>query len=232
MRIAIISDIHANLEALTAFPGGYDHLWVLGDLVNYGPNPVEAVDWVRGHATAIVRGNHDHSVGFDVDPRCSARFRRMAAETGHYTAAVLDESRKQFLRELPLTIRREVDGVTFALCHAVPSDPLHLYCTSDSPRWREEVRATLADFMLVGHTHLPFHMRIDDTEILNPGSLGQPKHGRPEACYAVWEDGQVELRSYMYAVDETVRKIRAMPLSAEVRDDLAAVLRSGAAPSP
>ena len=64
MRISIISDLHANLEALSALPRDYDELWVLGDLVNYGPNPAEIIDFVRSHASMIIRGNHDHSVEF------------------------------------------------------------------------------------------------------------------------------------------------------------------------
>jgi predicted phosphodiesterase len=61
MRIVIISDIHANLEALTSLPGGFDALWVLGDLVNYGPNPAEVVEFVRSTASLVVRGNHGHA---------------------------------------------------------------------------------------------------------------------------------------------------------------------------
>jgi predicted phosphodiesterase len=81
MRICIISDLHANLEALRALPGGYDELWVLGDLVNYGPDPAAVIDFVRSRASLVIRGNHDHSVGFDADCGCSPRFRAMAEAT-------------------------------------------------------------------------------------------------------------------------------------------------------
>jgi hypothetical protein len=64
MKICTISDLHANLEALSALPCDYEEQWVLGDLVNYGPNPVDTIDFVRSHASMVVRGNHDHSVGF------------------------------------------------------------------------------------------------------------------------------------------------------------------------
>src|SRR5439155_23303178 len=127
MRICIISDLHANLEALEALPGDYDELWVLGDLVNYGPDPGAVVDFVRSRASIVIRGNHDHSVGYNEDCRCSPRFRIMAEETRDFTTSTLSASDKQYLRELPISARREVYGKLFFLCHATPSDPLYEY---------------------------------------------------------------------------------------------------------
>lgn len=75
MKILIISDVHGNADALNAVTESYDELWVLGDLVNYGPEPIEVVQRLRERASVIVRGNHDHAVGYDVDPRCSPPFR-------------------------------------------------------------------------------------------------------------------------------------------------------------
>jgi predicted phosphodiesterase len=66
MKIAIISDIHGNLAALETFPEkSFDQLWCMGDLVDYGPRPHQVIQWVRDHATAVIRGNHDQAVGFD-----------------------------------------------------------------------------------------------------------------------------------------------------------------------
>jgi predicted phosphodiesterase len=81
MRICIISDLHANIEALSALPADYDELWVLGDLVNYGPDPAETIEFVRSNASTVLRGNHDNAVGFGADCRCSPRFRAMANAT-------------------------------------------------------------------------------------------------------------------------------------------------------
>jgi protein phosphatase len=78
MKIVIISDLHGNLEALSALPEKYDQLWVIGDLVNYGPDPAAVVEFVRAKASVMVRGNHDHALGFGEDPRCSPAFREMA----------------------------------------------------------------------------------------------------------------------------------------------------------
>ncbi len=231
MRIIIISDLHANIESLSALPDDCDELWVLGDLVNYGPSPVEVVDAIRQKATLVVRGNHDHSAGYGTDPRCSERFRRMAEATGRYTAAALDASRKQFLRDLPLEVTREVDGVRFRLCHATLSEPLYPYCRAESDRWPAEAASAGADLLLVGHTHLPFRREFPGCTVVNPGSLGQPKHGRPEACYALWNGSGIELKSYSYAFEETAWRVEALPLDAGIQHDLTTVLRSGSIPS-
>jgi len=227
MKIAILSDLHANIEALTAFPEDYDELWVLGDLVNYGPNPCELVRWIRQKASLVVRGNHDNAVGKGEDPQCSPPFRAMAEATLRYTEALLTPDDKAYLARLPLTCERTVDGFRFFLCHATPSDPLFSYCLQDSPRWQDEVAHLPADILLVGHTHLPFVREVGSRLVVNPGSLGQPKHGSPHSCYAVWENGRIELRSYTYPVSETVRKIYAMPLSERIRQDLAGVVLAG-----
>ncbi len=127
MRIAIVSDIHANIEALSFVPEEYDELWVLGDLVDYGPSPRDVIDFVRSRATIVVLGNHDHAVAFDDDPRCSPDFREMARATLAYTRAVLHPDELEYLSSLPLRAERSVDGFRFMLCHAAPSDPLYKY---------------------------------------------------------------------------------------------------------
>jgi protein phosphatase len=127
MKVVILSDIHGNLEALSALREKFDELWVLGDLVNYGPDPAEVIEFVRANASVIVRGNHDHAIGFGEDPRCSPPFREMAEAMTQYTKSVLSDSQKQFLRDIPLAARRDVDGLQVSLCHAAPSDPLFAY---------------------------------------------------------------------------------------------------------
>lgn len=94
MKIVIISDIHANMEALEALPTLGDRLWVLGDLVNYGPDPAAVVEWVRKRAAVVVRGNHDHAVATGEDPRCSAPFREMSSAMLAYTRASLRDDQR------------------------------------------------------------------------------------------------------------------------------------------
>ena len=227
MRVAIISDIHANFPALRAFSETWDELWVIGDLVNYGPNPNEVIDWVQTHAHCAVRGNHDHAIGFSTDPRCSPPYRAMAAETGAYTAKVLSDHSKRYLERLPLSVERRLREHTFYLCHATPSDPLFGYLDKDSRQWDAEVKAVEADVVITGHTHVPFIRMVGHQTLINPGSVGQPKTGTPEACYAIWEDGHLELRRYSYPVADTEFEIRAMPISEQVKADLIQSLKTG-----
>jgi predicted phosphodiesterase len=232
MRICIISDLHANVEALRALPPDYDELWVLGDLVNYGPDPAAVIDFVRSHACVTVRGNHDHAVGFGIECGCSPRFAAMAEAMRDYTMAAVSPQDRSYLRDLPTFARRQVGRQTFFLCHATPSNPLYEYRLPDSPAWQhDEELSGKANYILVGHTHLPFHRMLGrERAVINPGSLGQSKAGDPRARYAIWDDGRVELRAFEYPVEATVKKILSLPLADEIKGDLVHVLRTGTTP--
>ncbi|HTS05479.1 MAG TPA: YfcE family phosphodiesterase [Candidatus Eisenbacteria bacterium] len=227
MKIAIISDLHGNYEALRSLPTGYDELWILGDLVNYGPEPGAVVDFARTNSRVVVRGNHDNSIGFDVDPRCTVRYQKMADLTRRYTASALEKEQKQFLRLLPLKLELKREDTRFYLCHAKPSDPLYGYCPEESDEWVEELEQVNADVLLVGHTHTPFIRKIGKKIVVNPGSLGQPKTGKPDACYAIWENGDFQLKSFPYAVDKTVETLKALAFPVDVEKDLITVLQTG-----
>ena len=231
MKLLIISDIHANLEALEAvLAEPHDELWVLGDLVNYGPNPAEVVDLIRRNASLAVQGNHDYAIGAGADPQCSQAFREMARAMQSYTEPLLTADQRAFLRSLPWTAARTVDGHRFFLCHATPAEPLFRYCPAEPAEWAPQIAGLQADIVLTGHTHLPLLMSVDERQLVNPGSVGQPKHGSPMACYALWENGLMALRSCSYAVENTTGKVHALPVPMEIRSQLAAVLRSGFLP--
>ena len=225
MKIAIISDIHANAAALRAFAETFDELWVIGDLVNFGPNPGEVVDWIRENAHCVVRGNHDHAVGYGVDPRCIPAYRTMAAETGQYTASVLTDEQKRYLRLLPLTISRQLASTRFHLCHATPGDPLFGYI--EQTAWAAEVIATRADTLIVGHTHEPQLMHLGSVTLLNPGSLAGLRVTSPRASYAVWEDGEIHLKQYSYPFEDTLSAIRSMPISEVAKQQLSTLITTG-----
>ena len=80
---------------------------------------------------------------------------------------------------------------------------------------------------IVTHTHMPYVRRIGERVVCNPGSLGQPMNGKPDACYAVWEDGAITLRTFPYPFEETIRKVMAMPVEEKIQRELAKVLRKG-----
>ena len=144
-----------------------------------------------------------------------------------YSKANLDSDATAFLRDLPLTRVLERDDHSFFLCHAIPSNPLYGYCPEDSDLWPKELEQVEADFLLVGHTHTPFIRKIGGKTIVNPGSLGQPKTGKADACYAVWEDGKFHLKQFAYPVERAVQRIEQLPVPAEIKRDLATVLRTG-----
>ena len=227
MKLVIISDIHGNHDALRALPEEYDELWVLGDLVNYGPQPKEVVADVMEKASLVVQGNHDNAVAYDDDSRWSPRYRPMAEATRRYTSAVLSDGHKAYLRGLPLQAQAERDGLLFHLTHATPADPLYGRHPTEAEGWAAELNTLSADVLLVGHTHVPFLRKIGDKVVLNPGSLGQPRTGAPLASYAVFQDGRFELRSFRYPVEATVEKLRALALPRHVESELAAILETG-----
>lgn len=232
MKLVIISDVHANLAALMALPEErWDQLWCVGDLVNYGPNPHEVIRWIRQNVSVAVRGNHDHAIGFNTDPQCSPPFKKLAAEAQHFTQKACTKEDIAYLRALPIQKELRMDSISFYLVHAVPTDPLFGYCPEQSERWQKEVKWTNADVLVVGHTHTPFVRKLGRTTIINPGSLGQPKTGRPRACYAVWQDGEICLKEYEYALTKTITDIYKMPISRDAQDGLIDVLETGVLPS-
>jgi protein phosphatase len=231
LKLLIVSDIHSNLEALqTVLAEPHDELWVLGDLVNYGPNPNEVMELVRRHASMVIQGNHDYAVGNSADPQCSRPFHEMARAMQDYTESVLNAEQKEFLRNLPRTAARTIDGCRFFLCHATPTDPLFKYCPAELAQWAPEIAGVQADIVVTGHTHRRFTMNLEKQRIVNQGSVGQSKDGASAACYALWDDGRMSLQSRPYPVEETVKKILSLPVSIETRSQLAEVLRSGSPP--
>ncbi|MGH7669610.1 MAG: metallophosphoesterase family protein, partial [Gemmatimonadaceae bacterium] len=194
MRALVVSDVHGNLPALSAAMSiAHDVLISLGDLVGYGPAPADCVALIRDAATLSVQGNHDHAFGTGADPRASSRFRWLAAATTPIADAQLSASDRRYLADLPKWGFLKVDGVQFMCVHATPRDPLYEYLGSDPESWTDRVRGMAADVILVGHTHLQFHIDLGDRVVVNPGSLGQPKDGDPRAAYALIDDGRVTL---------------------------------------
>jgi putative phosphoesterase len=232
MRIAIISDVHANLAALESIEEPYDLLVCLGDLVDYGPQPHEAVQWVRERALRVIRGNHDHALGYDVDCRCAPVMREASVTTRQWHSRLLSPQEKEYLRGLPITERLEVAGATFHLAHASPNGNLYDYhIIPDAPdeALAEATEGIEADFIFLGHTHLPMLRTIGRTTIVNPGSVGQPRHGDPRASYAIWEDGDIEFCRGSYDVNRTTALLKEAPLTDSVIIQLSDILESGGA---
>ena len=236
MKVAVVSDIHANLVALETVLAAIDTvdaLWVTGDTVGYGPDPSDVLALLIERNATIVAGNHDRAVATGEDLEL---FNRPAALAARMHQSWLSAAERDTLAALPTTL--ETEGVT--LCHGSLRDPLWEYVTN--PR---SAAASLAlaktPHCCAGHTHVPALFRegpdaerpgrvryetpypLEPRAFLNPGSVGQPRDGDPRAAYAVLDlaEGTVTFHRSSYQVDETQRRIRARGLPAIFADRLA-----------
>lgn len=235
MKMLIVSDIHGNWPALRAVLEAepkFDQILCLGDLVNYGPQPVECVTWAKEAASEaiVLQGNHDRALGLNLDPHCSAAYKTLAAATQPITQRMLTPELKAFLAELRPLRRFQLGKAKCFACHASARDPLYHYLPAegDLTTWEFEwFAAKRPDFLFYGHTHLPVTTSFNHTTIVNPGSVGQPKDGDPRAAYAIWKNGQVTLRRVAYDVEETICAYGGLGLDSGVKDRLCEVLRTG-----
>ena len=223
----MLGDIHANWWALSAVAehaaagGPVDAVLCTGDVVDYGPAPAKCVAWVRDRADRAVRGNHDHAVAQHVPPRGGRGLRGLAAEARPRQEEELSPADLRYLARLPVTDRVTLGGRSFLLVHGSPRDPLDDYAPADPAGWADRLRAeppdAVPDFVLAGHTHNPYVLRVTDgpaagTVVVNPGSVGQPRDGDPRAAYALIADGAVELRRVAYDTAPAVAAVRAWGL--------------------
>lgn len=230
MKLLVISDVHANWPALQAIREEADAVVCLGDLVSYGPFPRECVAWVREHGMHVVRGNHDTALAYRVDPRAADFKRELAEATLAHHRRMLSCDEVAWLRELPTEARFRRDNYSFHAFHASPKDHLFSYrLTPDlsDEELKKEVEGVRADFVLLGHTHLPMSRGAWTKVILNPGSVGQPLDGNPRASYAVIKGGVAEIRGVAYDIEVTVAGIREMGLGEDVTRALIAILLTG-----
>ena len=237
MRYAILSDIHANLEALTAVladaAGAADAVLCLGDIVGYGADPEACVDLVGERAQAVVAGNHEYGVAGRMDLEWFNPFARAAAE---WTASRLDRDHHAWLRSLPLTA--EVEDAT--LVHASPDRPEEWDYLIEAGDGFDAFEAFDTRLCFVGHSHRPARWSLGSSGpdhergatdialesgrryIINVGSVGQPRDRDPRAAYAVWDipARRVVLRRVSYDVTAARRKILSAGLPRVLGDRL------------
>jgi putative phosphoesterase len=233
MKLLIVSDIHGNWAALQSVldaEADSDKILCLGDLVDYGPEPAACVAWAmrQHHNSIFIQGNHDWGVALRKDPRSSPPFRHLTASTQAFSLKVLSCQMLEFLGSLKAINSFELLGNQCLGCHATPSDFLFRYLRIGEKDLELEIKvAGSPDFLFFGHTHWPLLKRLGNTTIVNPGSVGQPKDGDPRAAYALWEDGEVELRRVAYPIEATVRAYADTPLATADVECLSTVLRTG-----
>jgi putative phosphoesterase len=232
MRILLIADIHGNYEALqTVLKVPHDRAICLGDIVDYGPDPDKCIDLLREKAIPTIRGNHDNAVAFKVDCKCGYKYKHLSIATREYTWDILDKDRIEYLQKLPLQLKEEVDGKRLHLTHGSPRSMFE-YIKPETPD--EEIRKMIdestepmeADFLVIGHSHIPMNRKLGNLRIINPGSVGQPRDGDTRTSCAVFdtEKGYLEHLRLDYDIDSVCAKIKErMPHA----DELIAILRRG-----
>ncbi|HEY4670020.1 MAG TPA: metallophosphoesterase family protein [Tepidiformaceae bacterium] len=226
MRVALLTDIHANVQALDAVLAdarslGFDALWQMGDVVGYGPDPDAVIARLKELGASGVLGNHDAAA---IGGLPLTDFNQLAASANRWTAGVLSDESKEYLAALP-RVKREGD---FTLVHGSLRDPLWEYLvTHDAARAHFSLQETT--YSIVGHTHIPLVVEDapgaavgaespahDDVVrlagrklVINPGGVGQPRDGDPRACYALLDTvaDSVTFRRVEYDVSATQKRM-------------------------
>ena len=245
MRYFILSDIHSNIEALEACVqrakgAGYDAALCCGDIVGYGPNPVEAIDGLRRLNAVTIRGNHDRvAAGLDE----ADQFNPNARLAVYWTRAILPDSYRQYLANLPLG-PLEINDDAQLVHGAVTDEDDYIFTEADAD---ENLLLSDKRITFFGHSHFPVVFSSDregnstlaasdefDEFIavkceagkklfVNPGSVGQPRDGDPRASFAIWDrdHDRVEFYRVEYNIRLTQKKMREAQLPGYLIERLA-----------
>jgi predicted phosphodiesterase len=223
---AIISDVHANLEALQAVlaeieKGDIDSLLFAGDCVGYGPDPNDCMELLRKHASHMIAGNHDWGTVGLTELRDFNAHAQVAID---WTREVLSRQNFSFLHDLPLTEKISAGSDIF-LVHGTPKEPeqWHYFL------FEYDAKANFQYFdqqvCFLGHSHIPFiverspqgktrsfYARAEVKDqcryIVNVGSVGQPRDGNPEASYVLFKDDVIEIKRVSYDILLTQKKMK------------------------
>jgi len=237
-RVAIISDIHANREALDAVLADIPDVearYCLGDVVGYGPDPAYCVERIAESSIPCILGNHDEGL---VQESSLEWFNAPARKALEWQRKQLDDSHLDWLRELPRSLIAQ--GVTFV--HGAPPDSNRTYIEPTGRGAAEAMSGVKTSVCAVGHTHVPVLLaqearlwvlhRRDWTPVLygdrnitvsvngrrpillNAGSVGQPRDGIPLASYVLVDLASrcIEFRRVPYDIESVQAKMRRVPL--------------------
>jgi len=231
---AIISDIHANLEALEAVLAdirqqNITEIYCLGDIIGYGPNPCECIDRVMSTCKLCLLGNHDQAAlfdpeGFNASAERAVFWTRKTLESGSGSQA---DKRWDFLGELP-RVHREPN---FLFVHGSARNPLNEYVFPEdiyNQRKMERIFSLVEKYCFQGHTHIPgvftedmnflapeeidFKYEMGDGKILvNVGSVGQPRNNDSRSSYVVIDGNMISFKRVDYDFGKTAQKIYDIP---------------------
>ncbi|HTX19314.1 MAG TPA: metallophosphoesterase family protein [Bacteroidota bacterium] len=225
MKLAIISDIHGNLEGLMKALSiiderRVDEIVCLGDVVGYGANPNECLDLVRKRCSVVIKGNHDEAA---LDPQGPHDFNPIAQRAIDWTGRTLSAANKVYLGERPMVWRSE--GILFV--HASPRMPElwnYIVSTDDA---LDALRAFEERICFIGHTHLPGIFSLagrsrsvakEERFLVNVGSVGQPRDGNPMLAFGIFDSDawSYELVRSEYDIHKATEKIIAAGLPEEL----------------
>jgi putative phosphoesterase len=222
-RVAVITDIHANLPALQAALARIDELGIEtiycgGDLVGYGPHPNDVCALIAERGIPTIYGNYDYAIGLDLED-CGCAYvdqhdRELGQRSVDWTLAHTDDRSKAFLRELSFDMRITVGSTAVHLVHGSPRKVNEYLFEDKPPRLYERLAAAeAADVLVFGHTHRPWVREHGGVLFVNCGSVGKPKDGDPRGAFAVLDSSSGELRA-------TIERVayNAAAVAAEVRE--------------
>ncbi|RKX71013.1 metallophosphoesterase [candidate division WOR-3 bacterium] len=231
--IALISDIHSNLEALNRVMEeidrlGVERIWCLGDVVGYGADPNRCCEIVRERCELVIAGNHDWAV---LDKTDITYFNPVAKEAVLWTRRELSGENREFLDRLGLKLKAD----QYLLVHSSPSRPEEWLYLFEREQFEEEFQAFGEPVCFIGHSHVPVivddELKIYGTGvnvepnhryIINIGSVGQPRDGDPRASFATIEGDRIEIRRLEYDIETAQEKIRKAGLPEFLAERLAA----------
>jgi putative phosphoesterase len=236
MRVAVITDIHANLPALEATLAaieaiGVDATYCGGDLVGYGPHPNEVCALIEERATSTIYGNYDYAIARELED-CGCAYvtphdRELGQRSVEWTLAHTGGPAKAFMRDLPFDLRFEMGGVRVRLVHGSPRK-VNEYLFEDKPAslYERLARGAECDVLVFGHTHKPWMREYGGVLFVNCGSVGKPKDGDPRAAFALLElvDGPVaaSIERVSYDAAAVAREVAASGLPGEFAEKLVA----------
>jgi diadenosine tetraphosphatase ApaH/serine/threonine PP2A family protein phosphatase len=239
VKIAVYSDVHANLEAFQAILRDIDRQNVdmklfLGDIVGYGPNPNECIELLRENSDVVLGGNHDWAaVGFTDD----SYFNHYARASMNWTREKLTEENMEYLKTLkPGQLMDDIQ-----LVHATPLEPDQWHYIMSMQDAQVNYPFLEKDLCFIGHSHQPVIIEyLDGTNIMpirdlyktldnnrkyviNVGSVGQPRDSNPDACYLVYEKEtrDIQYRRVAYDIKRVQKKMARQKLPQYLIDRIA-----------
>lgn len=214
MKVAILSDIHGNADALKMvlqeMPKDISELWILGDLVGYYYHSKEVLELLRNYPCKYIAGNHEHYLRDGLsNPQILADYKIKYGSSLELATKTLSSSDIDFLKTLPDFLQFSMDTKKILLCHGSPwHNDEYIYPDVQTERLKDFQQID-ANFIFLGHTHYPMEINIFGKKIINPGSVGQPRNKKPGAHWAIFDllTENVTFKITAYSIDSLLRDV-------------------------